>query len=297
MTHAHRTYGVDLRALPAADAHVPLTDLTLRRGFGAFDFLRVERGVPTFADDHLARLERSADLLGLTPRPDPDAVRAHVRDVIDANVAAGAVDDVFGLQLYLTGGDPDDGFTPATPRLLVLVVDLPPAPAAAYDDGVALLTHRFERDLPEAKTTNYFTAVRHARTLRERGAADLLYHDGTRVLEATRCNVFVSLDGERLLTPGEGVLPGVTRTHVLAALDGDVPAAHGEVPLAALDGAHEVFLASTTKGVMPVTRIDDRPVGDGTPGPLTRRAMARFDAHRAAWVAAHADAWRAAPTS
>ncbi|MDR9392116.1 MAG: aminotransferase class IV [Trueperaceae bacterium] len=297
MTSANRTYGVDLRALPAADAHVPLTDLTLRRAYGAFDFLRVERGVPTFADDHLARLERSADLLDLAPRPDPDAIRAHVRDVIDANVAAGAVDDVFGLQLYLTGGDPDDGFTPGTPRLLVLVVDLPPAPASAYDEGVALLTHRFERDLPEAKTTNYFTAVRHARTLRERGAADLLYHDGERVLEATRCNVFVSLDGETLLTPGAGVLPGVTRTHVLAALEGDVPAAHGEVPLDALADAHEVFLASTTKGVMPVTRIDDRPVGRGVPGDLTRRAMARFGAHRDAWVAAHADAWRPAATS
>ena len=283
MSGPSRTFGVDLELVPADTAALPLTDLTIRRGYGAFDFLRVERGVPLFVDDHLARLERSADLLGLAPRPAPDAIRAHVFDVIDANRSGS-----FGMQLFVTGGDPVDGFEPGTPRTLVLVVDLPAYPASYYQDGVSLLMHRFERDLPEAKTTNYFNAVRHARSLRAGGAADLLYHDGRRVLETTRCNLFVASSTGGWVTPSNGVLPGVTRKHMLAALAEDEPAEVRDVTLDELGSAREAFITSTTKGVMPVVRIDDSQVGEGVPGEATRRAEAAFLRRRDAYLASFA---------
>jgi branched-subunit amino acid aminotransferase/4-amino-4-deoxychorismate lyase len=283
MAAPERIFGFDLTPVPASTAALPLTDLTIRRGYGAFDFLRVEENVPLFLDDHLDRLERSADLLGLAPRPTPDALRAHVLDVIAANEERS-----FGMQLFLTGGDPDDGFAPGRPRTLVLIVDLPSYPEAAYRDGVRLLEHRFERDLPAAKTTNYFTAVRHARALREAGATDLLYHDGHRALETTRCNLFVLGDDGRWATPGEGILPGVTRLHVLATLGED--AAVRDVPLDELYGAREAFLTSTTKGVMPVVEVGGRRIGEGRPGPRTREVAEAFERHRDAWRAGFAAA-------
>jgi len=292
MSRPDRTFGFDLELVPASQAALPLTDLTIRRGYGAFDFLRVVDGVPLFADDHLARLERTAELLGLAPRPSTEAIARHVDEVIAANRHG-----TFGLQLFLTGGDPLDGFHPGTPRTLVLVVDLPAYPEAYYRDGVALLPYRFERDLPEAKTTNYFTAVRHARELRASGAADVLYHDGRRVLETTRCNLFVASDEGTLLTPGRGVLEGITRMHMLKALEGEIEVETRDVSLDELRRAPEAFLTSTTKGVMPVVRVGDETVGVGRPGPLTRRAAEAFERHRAAWLASHAAARGEAATT
>ena len=283
MSDRERIFGYDLRLLPASEAALPFTDLTIRRGYGAFDFLRVEDDVPLFVDDHLARLERSAELLGLSPRPDPERVLRHVQELIEANAESS-----FGLQLFLTGGDPVDGFAPGRPRLLVLVVDLPSYPEAHYRDGVRLLEHRFERDLPVAKTTNYFTAVRHARALRDAGAADLLYHDGRRVLETTRCNLFVRGREGRWATPGEGILPGITRLHMLATLGDDVEVR--DLARDELYGADEAFLTSTTKGVMPVVEVAGQRIGTGRPGPATRAAADAFEAHREAWRAAYRDA-------
>lgn len=286
MTRRDRTFGIDLRLVPAERAGLPLTDLTIRRGYGAFDFLRVENGVPLFVDDHLARLERSADLLELAPRPTPDEVRRHVAEVIEANGHGS-----FGLQLFLTGGDPVDGFAPGTPRLLVLVVELPSYAASLYSDGASLLPYRFVRDLPEAKTTNYFTAVRLAGAMRDAGAIDVLYHDGTRMLETTRCNVFVATPSGGLVTPGRDVLPGVSRARMLRALDGVLPVELRDVTMDELRVAGEAFIVSTTKGVMPIVRVGDDVIGDGRPGPLGRRASDAFLAHRAAWVAEHGAAW------
>lgn len=277
MASSQRIFGYDLTLVPAAEASLPLTDLTVRRGYGAFDFLRVEAGVTLFLDDHLARLERSADLLGLEPRPSSAAIAAHVEEVVEANGSG-----TFGLQLFLTGGDSLDGFTPGRPRLLTVVVDPPRYPESYYREGVKLLVHRFSRDLPSAKTTDYFTAVRHARALNEAGAADLLYHDGRRILETTRCNVFVATPDGRWLTPGDGVLPGVTRHHLLAAL-GDAVEVR-DVALDELYGASEAILTSTTKGIMPVVEVDGRRIGDGRPGPLTQAAAAAFDDYRQAWI-------------
>lgn len=283
MSRPERTFGIDLELVPASQAALPLTDLTIRRGYGAFDFLRVVDGVPQFVGDHLARLERTAELLGLTPRPSSDEVARHVSELIAANQHG-----TFGLQLFFTGGDPLDGFHPGTPRTLALVVDPPAYPEAYYRDGVTLLVRRFERDLPEAKTTNYFNAVRYARDLRAAGAADVLYHDGRRVLETTRCNLFLATEDGTLLTAGQGVLEGVTRMHLLKALDGEIDVEVRDVSLEELKRAPEAFLTSTTKGVMPVVRVGDEPVGSGRPGPVTRRAAEVFERYRASWLATHA---------
>ncbi|MEX2501270.1 MAG: aminotransferase class IV [Trueperaceae bacterium] len=283
MDHGAPTYGIDLELVPASQASLPLTDLALRRGYGAFDFLRVEGGVPLFLDDHLARFERSADLLGLDQRPAPDRIRRHVHDLIRANGGG-----TFGLQLFLTGGDPLDGFAPGTPRLLTLVVAPPRYPDAAYHDGVALLTHRFQRDLPEAKTTNYFTGVRLAAAMRDANAMEVLFHDRDRLLEASRCNlVIVDPDGQ-YRTPARDVLPGVTCLNLERALQTtDTPLIRDDVTMEQALGAREAFLTSTTKGLMPVVRIGERAIGDGRPGPATARATELFTAHRDAWLERH----------
>lgn len=272
-------HGIDLRVVPEVEAYLPITDLTLRRGFGAFDFLRVSEGVPVFAGAHLDRFERSISRLGLQLPVARAALERHVDELVRAN---GGGD--LGLQLFLTAGDPDDGPEPGRARLLALAASLPRYPRAFYEQGVALLPHEHVRDLPEAKTTNYFTGLRLAPALREAGAIDALYHDGERVLETSRCSLFVVLADGGLVTAGRDVLPSVTRAEVIASLGGKRPVAERDVTWGDVRTAREAFLASTTKAVMPVVRIGDRRVGDGAPGPVTREVSERFLAHRRAHV-------------
>ena len=115
------------------------------------------------------------------------------------------------------------------------------------------------------------------------GAETALVRDAEgNIAEGPGFNVFAVREG-RLTTPATGVLPGITRRTVLElAASLGLPAAEGPLSAADLRSAEEAFITSTAGGVMPVTRIDGRPVGDGRVGPVTRRLTERY------W-GAHAD--------
>jgi branched-subunit amino acid aminotransferase/4-amino-4-deoxychorismate lyase len=271
---------VDFTLQATNEATLPITDLTFRRGYGSFDFLYVVDGIPMFIDDHLVRFERSSQLLGVGPMPNRERLKAHVHELIDANGGG-----TFGLQMFLTAGDPLDGFTPQDARFVALTVPAATPTPDAFDTGYRLITHRHQRDLPEAKTTNYFTAVRLAPKMREADANDVLYHDGERVLEATRCSFFLVDASGAFVTPGRDILPGVTRLNTLRALrHAGHQVAERDVALSELRSAREAFVTSTTKGVMPVLAIDGEAIGDGRPGPQTREAHALLKRHRADWA-------------
>ncbi len=241
-------------------------------------------GTPLFLEDHLERFARSAALLHLDLPTDARGLEAHIEALVAANDVREA-----GVQLFLTGGVAADGFTPSTPTLLCLVTALPQRPARLFDEGARLITAQHVREMPEAKTTNYQRAVRLAPAMRAAGAADALYHDGERALETTRSNLFVVTEAGRIVTPGRGILAGVTRRNVLRALatsgEADLAVEERDVPLDELAAAREVFITSTTKGALPIVRIDDRAVGDGRPGPVTARVRRKFAAHVEAYLA------------
>ena len=174
-----------------------------------------------------------------------------------------------GLQLFLTGGPAADGFTPVSPQLLVYLTRLPERDPVPYRQGATLIAHRYQRDLPEAKTTNYLMAVYLGAAMRRAGAVDALYHDGERVLETTRSNLFVVTADGTLATPGRDILAGVTRKNVLRSLDGVIDVQVRDVSLDELWSAREAFITSTTKGALPIRQVDDRTIGEGRPGPLT----------------------------
>jgi branched-chain amino acid aminotransferase len=106
----------------------------------------------------------------------------------------------------------------------------------------------------------------------ERGADNVvLVNTEGDIAEGPGYNVFAVKDGA-LTTPDSGVLQGITRQTALElAAELAVPAAEAPLSADALRGADEVFITSTAGGIIAVTRIDDGPVGDGQPGPLTRR--------------------------
>jgi branched-subunit amino acid aminotransferase/4-amino-4-deoxychorismate lyase len=107
---------------------------------------------------------------------------------------------------------------------------------------------------------------------------DLLYHDGDRVFEAASASVYFVVDGT-ILAPSADVLWGTVGSLVLRrASESGIAVESRDITLAEALAADEAFLTSTTRGVVPIVRLDDAPVGSGEPGPVTRRLMAMWDA-------------------
>lgn len=264
-------YYIDGDYVEATAARLPVDDLSVLRGFGVFDFLRTYGGRPFHLEDHLARLKRSAELIGLEVGRPLAEIAAIVHETLRRNGHAEA-----NIRIVLTGGSSPDCFLPAgRPRLLVMVTPLVPPPAAWYRDGVEIITTPYSRYLPGAKSINYIPAIHAMQGARRQGAVEVLYvkPDG-RVTECTTSNLFAVVGG-RLLTPETDLLPGITR-QVLLGLDLPLPAQITDLSLDALHTAEEVFLTASNKEVVPVVGIDQRPVADGRPGKRTREAMDRF---------------------
>jgi D-alanine transaminase/branched-chain amino acid aminotransferase len=265
--------------LPEAEASVHISDLGLRRGYGAFEFFRVLGGTPIFLDDHLARLGRTIEMLGLDGKWTLAAIRDQVHAVISENGLTEA-----GVQIVLTGGESPDVFTPGEPTLIVAPIALTPIPDEHYETGVAVITHRNLRELPEAKTTDYLIAVQLIPAMRAAGAIEVLYHDETRMLEGARSGLGIVTSDGVLVTASRDVLESVTRYHVLRIAKELMPVALRDISLGEFHDAPEVFLTGTTRGVLPVTVVDGRPVGNGQVGPHARRLSDAFREHVAAQI-------------
>lgn len=264
-------HSVNGRIVSHEEATIPLGDIGFRRGFTAFDYLRVIASRPLFLEDHLDRFWRSCGLLGLALPLERSALRRHLHEVIERNELGDA-----GMQLFLSGGIAADGFTPETPNLAIYVTDPPRPDPELYHTGARLIGHLHRREFPEAKTTNYQMAVRQVPRMRQAGAIDVLYHHDGLALETSRSNLFLVDGAGRLATPGKGILAGVTRTNVLRAVADHREVAERDLPLTELWSAAELFITSTTKGVLPITAIDDRPIGSGMPGAVTREVAELF---------------------
>ena len=254
------------------EASLGITDLAILRGYGIFDFFVFEEYEPRFLSDYLNRFTRSAERLRLDLPLDKAGIEQQIRTLIEKNGEAAG-----GIRLLLTGGYATDGYTPLEPNLLVLQYAFPRPPARHMEEGAHIMTHQYQREIPEVKTINYLRGIWLLPELRAQQADYALYHDGQHVSESDRSNVFlITADGE-LATPASNVLAGITRMKMLeVAASVGLRAVERELTLAEFETAEEVFITSTTKGAMPIISIDGRAVGNGQAGSYTRRLQAAF---------------------
>ena len=264
-----------------SQAQLHASDLALLRGYGLFDFFRVKEGVPLFLEDYFARFYRSAEKLGLEVPVSREELESLVFKLLDAN---GESDT--NVRLLLTGGYSDDGFTPAEPNLIALQHAHKDYDPELFEKGAALITHKYVRDLPEVKSINYATAVRLIPKMKEANATEVLYHDGERVAETSRANIFIVNEEGTLVTPAEGILEGITRKRILELAE-DRAVEMRAISLEEVLGAKEVFITSTTKGAMPISKIDDQVIGGGGAGEVTTQLGKRFEERVQAYVRTH----------
>lgn len=249
---------LDGTVLPADEATISVTDLGLLRGDGVFEVVKVYDGRPFALDDHLRRMANSAQNLRL--EIDLSAVRADVDALLaEAGTFSGAI------RFFVTRGGRRIGLVEAIPEI-------------ARSVALARVEYVPPRILDGIKSLSYAGNVLAGRIAKERGADEaLLVTPHGRVLEAPTSTFFASFDGETLVTPplSDRVLDSITRRRLLSLL----PHAREEViTYDSLGRAREAFLASTTREVQAISRVDDTTF-PGTPGPLTHAAAQTFAAH------------------
>ncbi len=269
-------YYIDGEFVPAEHAVIPVTDLAVLRGLGAFELLRTYGGKPFALDAHLKRLIASTQKMGLPLPGDSDRIKQVVIDTLARN----RHHEEANIRIIITGGSSVDFMThQGQPRLLVLVSELPRQPREWYTDGVKITTMTNRRILPGAKSINYLSATIALQKAREKGAVESAYvdRDGL-VYECTTSNIFAFV-GDRLVTPGRRILAGITRGVILQMAETMFTIEVRDLSFQELIAAAEVFITGTNKGIVPVVRIDDVVIGEGRPGPRTRRLMAALAAH------------------
>ncbi len=265
------------------EAKISVFDRGFLYGDSVYETIGTAYGRLFALQDHLVRLERSAERIGLRVPP-----RAEIEKAVADTVAA-AGNPESRVRIILTRGAGKLDLDPAAvddTQMVVIVFPLGPPSPAMYEKGVSVAIVSVQRNSPNAidpavKSGNYLNNVLALGEARRRSGAYeaiLCAADGS-VAEGSTSNIFIVARGE-VRTPGldVGILDGITRSKVLDLCRANgIPLRETRISREELRGAEEVFITSATRGALPVTKVDDSPVGDGKPGPVTRKVMALYD--------------------
>lgn len=246
-------------------------DLGYARGYAIFEFMMTYNDRPFMLEKHMDRLFRSCEAISLDLPWSKEQISDWVLQTLDANKS---IEDEKVIRVTISGG-PSFGLSPAKVPTIVIVVDARiPCPSEDYANGVHVLLSEFERYVPQAKTNNYIEAVRQFRAASAE-IDEIIYHSEGMMREGTRSNLFAVINGS-LVTPKTGVLEGITRDIILNKLSLSIQAEARDFSVEDLLGASEVFITATGKEIMPVTKIDNVPVGDGSVGYITKEVAMAF---------------------
>lgn len=278
---------LDGELLPIGEARISPLDRGFLFGDGAYEVIPVYGGRLFALDRHLARLAHSLAVLRIVnPMPDADWRQALQR-LVDSN---GGGEQAVYLQVS-RGADSgrDHAFpTGITPTVFMMASPLTPTPPEKLRDGtrVVLLDDiRWARC--DVKSTALLGNVLLRQQALDQGASEaLLLRDGF-INEGSVSTLFIVKDGT-LITPPKSnlLLPGVTRDVLLdiAQREG-IATREARIPRADLAAADEAFICSTTREVVPITRVDDAPLAGGKPGALTLRLYDLFQSHKPRYLA------------
>jgi branched-chain amino acid aminotransferase len=170
-----------------------------------------------------------------------------------------------------------------SPNILITAVQFTPQPTEIYAKGYSTNISDICRDsnsiLPGMKTITYLESMRARQIARSRGADEALFlNEKGYLAESSSANIFL-VSRNSLKTPklGSGILPGVTRGVIfeLAAKLG-VPCVEADILPAELEAAQEAFLTNSLLEIMPITSVENKALGSGMPGEITRRLITAY---------------------
>jgi branched-chain amino acid aminotransferase len=276
---------IDGKLYDKDDAKVSVYDHGLLYGDGVFEGIRVYGGRIFECDAHVERLFASAKAIRLNVPLAPAQICAAMEETVRAN----AFRDCY-IRLVVTRGVGYLGLNPnkcPTPTVIVIADTIDMYPREMYEQGMAVITATVIRNHPNAlspriKSLNYLNNILAKIEAVDAGVPEaiMLNHEGN-VAECTGDNIFI-LRGGVVLTPGtaDGILEGITRKVIIELCHKlGVPCFEKTLQRHDLYIADECFLTGSAAEVIPVTKIDGRTIGNGEPGPVTRKLLEAFHRH------------------
>jgi branched-chain amino acid aminotransferase len=255
---------------------VGITDLSLLRGYGLFDYFLTYNGRPFQWDWYWERFQNSASRMHLPLPLSKEETYAVVMSLIERTNEPSAVASDMAFRFILTGGYAADSISISKPNLLILTEAIHPTPPIQYEQGIKVILDDYVREMAEVKSTDYKRVILMAEAIHAAGASDLLYQKGGEISELSRSNFFI-VQGDRLITPDRHILHGITRKTIIQLAQSDFQVEERPVLLSELYDADEAFTTSSTKKVLPITQIGELTIGDGNVGPKSRFLLERFN--------------------
>ena len=273
---------IDGKFYSEANAKISVFDHGLLYGDGIFEGIRFYNGRVFRLEEHLLRLWDSARSICLEiPMTMPDMTEAVLETIRQNHLRDGYI------RLLVTRGIGNLGLNPTqckSPSVIIIAATIALYHEEFYRKGLTIVTCATRRSSPAAlnpavKSLNYLNNVM-ARIEANLAGADeaLMLNDAGNVAECTADNVFIVKHGQIFTPPvAAGALRGITRSVVFEiAAELGVKVRETDITRHDVFVADECFLTGTAAEIVPVVKADGRPIGNGKPGPITARIIARF---------------------
>ena len=257
---------------PLSEAKIPALDRGFLFGDAVYEVMWVNQGKMWLEEEHFIRLERSLNLIRIQG-VDLVSLAARVYETIAEGKFKNAI-----VYIQITrGAAPRSHAFPkdVKPFEFLFVQEFNDPYAEMREKGIHLLSRPDIRwDHCDIKSTNLLANVLAIQDSKEAGCQEVLFYlkDGT-ITESAHSSLFGVLDGILYTSPSSDlILPGITRNHLLNLIAKDgIAIKEKSLHMEQLGQISELFITGTTSGVLPVVAVDKKNIGEGKPGPITRR--------------------------
>jgi branched-chain amino acid aminotransferase len=278
---------VNGRVFDQEHAVVSVFDHGFLYGEGVYETLRTYNGQPFLFERHMRRLRTSAGMLALSVPLTNGEIDARFRETIRSAGLGDVPEREAYIRILVTRGVGELSYDPAacsTPSIVVIVKPHVAPSREAFEKGVRVALVPIVRNHPGSvnpliKSNNLLNnALAMQEAFRRGGFEGVMRNYLGELSECTQSNLFVVKQGTAL-TPAisSGLLPGITRAF-LFEIGGElgIPVREAVLHDEDLFGADEAFLTSTTRELVPIVQVDDKTIGAGRPGPVTRALLEGF---------------------
>jgi len=281
------TVNVNGRITDQEHAVISVFDHGFLYGEGIYETLRTYNGQPFLFERHMRRLRRSAEMLALSVPLTDAQIDERFRETMRAGGLGAGNDDApreAYVRILVTRGIGELSYDPAacpTPSVVVIAKPHVNPPREAFEKGVRVALVPIVRNHPGSvnpliKSNNLLNnALAMQEAFRRGGFEGVMRNYRGELAECTQSNLFVVKNGAALTpTIDSGLLPGITREFLFevgSALG--IPVREAVLRDEDLFGADESFLTSTTRELVPIVQVDDRKIGSGAPGPITKALL------------------------
>jgi branched-chain amino acid aminotransferase len=278
------TVNVNGRVFDQEHAVISVFDHGFLYGEGVYETLRTYNGQPFLVDRHMRRLRASAGMVALDVPIGDAEIDARFRETMRAAGLGESTGREAYIRILVTRGIGELTYDLAAcphPSIVVIVKPNVEPSHEAFERGVKVALVPIVRNHPDTvnpriKSNNLLNNALAMQEAFKRGAYEgVMRNYKGQLAECTQSNLFIVKNGVAMTPPLDaGLLPGITR-EFLFEVGADVGIAVRDAELHDDDllGADEAFLTSTTREAVPIVQVDDRTIGSGAPGPVTRALL------------------------